>query len=65
MQPSILYFISFHFARREQATTMAGAIPCIMMIRYSGGLFGPYALYAFTGGCLAAVTGPNIRSVLM
>eukprot|EP00903_Cladosiphon_okamuranus_P006010 g5930.t1 len=47
------------------ATTISGAFPCIMMIRYSGGLFGPYVLYAFSGGCLAAVTGPNIRSVLM
>ncbi|CAM9713752.1 unnamed protein product, partial [Ectocarpus sp. 12 AP-2014] len=31
----------------------------------SGGIFGVYALYAMAGGFLAAMTGPNIRSVLM
>ncbi|CAB1112629.1 unnamed protein product [Ectocarpus sp. CCAP 1310/34] len=43
----------------------AGTLPCVMMIRYSGGIFGVYALYAMAGGFLAAMTGPNIRSVMM
>ncbi|CAM9496286.1 unnamed protein product [Pylaiella littoralis] len=47
------------------ATTLAGTLPCILMIRYSGGHFAPYVLYASTGGVLAACTGPNVRSVLM
>ncbi|CAM9521048.1 unnamed protein product [Ectocarpus sp. 12 AP-2014] len=46
-------------------STIAGTLPCVMMIRYSGGIFGVYALYAMAGGFLAAMTGPNIRSVLM
>ncbi|CBJ27012.1 MFS family transporter: sugar [Ectocarpus siliculosus] len=46
-------------------STIAGTLPCVMMIRYSGGVFGVYAVYAMAGGFLAAMTGPNIRSVLM
>lgn len=48
-----------------ETTTLAGILPCIMLIRYTGGLFEAYAMYAVAGGFLAAVTGPNVKSVLM
>ena len=44
---------------------MAGTLPSLMLIRYTGGLFAAYVVYAFTGGVLAAVTGPNVKAVLM
>eukprot|EP00904_Undaria_pinnatifida_P005243 jgi/Undpi1/1849/HiC_scaffold_12.g05236.m1 len=46
-------------------TTIAGTIPSVMLIRYTGGVFAAYMMYAFAGGVLAAVTGPNIKAVLM
>ncbi|CAM9778791.1 unnamed protein product [Ascophyllum nodosum] len=47
------------------ATTIGGVVPCVMLVRYDGGIVWIYALYAIMGGILAAVTGPNVRSVLM
>ncbi|CAM9844850.1 unnamed protein product, partial [Laminaria digitata] len=46
-------------------TTIAGTIPSLMLIRYTGGMYAAYLVYAFTGGVLAAVTGPNVKAVLM
>lgn len=48
-----------------QVTTIAGVVPCVVLIRYSGETLAPYVLSALMGGLLAAITGPNIRSVLM
>lgn len=48
-----------------QLTIMTGMVPTIMMVRYRGGVFGVYAVLAVIAGCLVAVTGPNIKSILM
>ena len=51
--------------RLLQVTTIAGTIPSLMLIRYTGGMYAAYLVYAFTGGVFAAVTGPNVKAVLM
>lgn len=48
-----------------KVTTIAGVVPYMVLIRYSGEIFSIYVLSAIMGGFLAAITGPNIRSVLM
>ena len=59
---STLHYIRTAFL---QVTTIAGTIPSLMLIRYTGGSYAAYMLYAFAGGVLAAITGPNIKAVLM
>ncbi|CAM9392624.1 unnamed protein product [Choristocarpus tenellus] len=47
------------------ATTLLGTIPGLGLLQYSGGNVLVYITLAITTGILAAVTGPNIRAVLM